>query len=376
MTLDVPSSDGFVEVEISSLKRKINGEELELLVSNIYRPLILNGSVNISHNGKRIKVEDFPIDTDFKIEKFSFPVIEKYTAEKVGSGMAMMRPAGTKKIHGWIGRLTPRSGVKGGIRCYKLGRLIYDKEFFGHPDAHYKQTLNFLFGEVHLDHVPATTNKTDFDRDSSQWSKVQEAMYQLLKPHIDDLLGREIREPSEEEKERVKTAKELVAELMKLRKIDLEGPAIPSQEDYGQKPKEKEGDGRIYERFNQRKNKPRTPPPPDAVGKRRRLKEFMEWKIRPMDEDIRSIIEKDGDKKVLIINNLFPGFKAAKGQILYLIETAAMQLSKPNEDEKLTINEYIESFDNLYSFFCSHLDTAKESLQKKKTKNGNVLLKK
>ncbi|KKT81326.1 MAG: hypothetical protein UW78_C0012G0003 [Candidatus Azambacteria bacterium GW2011_GWA1_44_9] len=219
-----------------------------------------------------------------------------------------------------------------------------------------------------MDHVSATTNKTDFDRDSHEWLVVQRLMFPILKPHIDDLLGRDIQEPSDEEKERVKTAKELVAELMKLKKMELEGPAMIDTEAYGQKPKEHEGNGKINERKNQRQNQPRTPPPADAIGKRRRLKEFLDWAVRPMDEAIRSVIEEKEGKKILVINNLFPGFKAAKGHTLYLIETAAIQLSKPDKDEKATVEEYVESFDSLYSFFCTHLDSAKETLQKRKTK--------
>ena len=359
MTIDSFSPGGLVKIEITGLRRKINEEELVTLVSDIYRPLILDGSVNIKHNGREITVTDFPLDATYDRQKFSF------------TDTQMLPSGGHDKnlmVHGWIGRLTSRSGIKGGMRCYKLGRLISDREFFGQPDAHYKQTLNFLFGEVYLDHVPATTNKTDFDRDSTAWRDIQDRMFMILQPHIDDLLGRDIQEPSDEEKERVKTARELVAELIKLRKIELEGSATIDVRAYGQKPKENEGIGRVYERKNKRQNSPKTPPPPDAIGKRKRLKEFLDWSIRPMDDAIRSIIEETSGKNTLVINNLFSGFKVAKGQTLYLIETAAIQLSKPDKDEKMTVEEYMESFDSLYSFFCTNLDSAKESIQKKKTK--------
>jgi len=69
----------------------------------------------------------------------------------------------------------------------------------------------------------------------------------------------------------------------------------------------------------------------------------------------------------LVINNIFPGYKAAKGNTLYLIETATLQLVKPNEDEIITPDEYLARFDELYSFFCNNLDIAKENLKKKKT---------
>lgn len=93
----------------------------------------------------------------------------------------------------------------------------------------------------------------------------------------------------------------------------------------------------------------------------------MDWDIRGMSESVRSKIEEREGRQTLVINNLFPGFISAKGNSLYLIETAAIQLAKPaDKDEKCTPEEYIESFDELYSFFCSNLDLAKEKLEERK----------
>ena len=346
--------DGWVEMQISDLKRNIKNEELESLVINTYRPLIEDGVVDFFNNGEKLKVGRFPLDGDFKIQPFSFPV--KYGNKNY------------KTVSGWIGRLTPRSGTKGGMRCYRLGRQICEREFFGQPDANYKQTLNFLFGEVHLNHVPATTNKTDFDRDSQEWIEVEEKMSEMLEPHVKDLLGREILEPTNEEKERVKKAKELVNELLRMKKLDFEGKSLTDLYAKGQKQKENDGKA-ISRKYGEpsRKNNPATPPPKDSIGKRRRIKEFMDWDIRGMNESVRSKIEESNGKRLLVINNLFPGFKSANGNNLYLIETAAIQLAKPaDKDEKWTIEEYIENFDELYSFFCSNLETAKEKLDSRK----------
>ena len=82
-----------------------------------------------------------------------------------------------------------------------------------------------------------------------------------------------------------------------------------------------------------------------------------------MEEGLRSKIENSKDGKLLVINNLFSGFKAAKGNLLYLIETAAIQLAKPEPEEKITTEEYIIDFDELYSFFCDNLEKAKENLK-------------
>ena len=353
--------DGYVEIEVSGLKRPIENEELELLMKETYRPLIDSEEIEIYINGKIIKTDQFPLDKDFKIENFSF---------QVENGNKNY-----ESVSGWIGRLIPKSGVRGGLKCYKLGRLICDREYFGQHDANYKHTLNFLFGEIYLNHVPATTNKTDFDRDSDEWHEISEKMFVLLQPHIDELLGRgDIQEPTDEEKERVKKAKEIVEELLKMKKMNFEGKSLSDIYTQGQKAKENLNvrPGAVNNHDPKRKNNPATPPPQNATGKRRRIKEFMDWDVRAMDEAVRSKIETEEGKRLLVINNLFPGYKAAKGHYLYLIETAAIQLSRPDKDEKLTPEEYIEDFDNLYSFFCSNLDTAKEKLEDKKR---NKLLK-
>lgn len=354
MPLPCENLEGYVKIEVGKLGRKFKDDEVKTLLLETYRPLIEKNEVTIEYNGEKLKIKPFPIQN--KLRDFSFGV--KNASNKFG------------EVKGWIAYLIPKSGLKGGLRCYKLGRLICDKEFFSRYDASYKQTLNFLFGEVHLNHVPVTTNKTDFDRDSSEWTETQDKMYEILKPYIDELLGRDIQEPSEEEKERVVQARNIMAEIMKLREKELKGVGIIHDISLGQKPrgisieKEKKQKNTI---LTGRKNEPRTPPPPSAKGKRKRLKEFMDWNIRPMEETLRSKIELDEKgHKLLIINNLFPGFRAAKGNLIYLLESAAIQLAKPDSEEKIKIGEYISDFDELYSFICDNLDLAKENLKKKK----------
>jgi len=357
ITTEFNNLDGYVEIEVSGLRRKIKNEEIKELLIDTYRPVIEKKEVSFFINGEEVKVDKFPLDNDFKIQTFSFPV-------KKGNKYY-------QKVYGWVGRLIPRSGTKGGLKCYKLGRLISNREFFGHPDANYKQTLNFLFGEVHLNHVPATTNKTDFDRDSSEWEEIQMEMYRILKPHIDDLLGRDIQEPTDDEKDRVKKAKEIVDELLRLKKIDLKGLAVSDLYSQGQKYRENHPNVNTIRNseLSKRKNNPATPPPIDSTGKRNRLKEFLDWTVRPMDDSVRSQIEEKNGINLLIINNLFPGFVAAKGNQLYLLETAAIQLSVPEKDEKLTPQEYLVKFDELYSFFCININKAKENLENRKLKN-------
>lgn len=347
----VEVTEGYVRIKVTGLKRKIREEDLKKALINTYRPLIDAGEAEIYYNGVLLKIEPFPIEDD----RYNFSFKVKNSIDDLDN------------VRGWIGHLVSRSGVKGGIRCYKLGRLIYDQQFFGHPDPSYKQTLNLLFGEVHLDHVPVTTNKTGFDCDSIQWSEVQEKMFEILQPYIDELLGREIKEPTDEEKERVKKAREMMAEILKRYNKNFKGNEAVAGESFGQKSRETLGEKAIDAPTpSGKKYNPRTPPPPNAEGKRRRVREFMEWVIRPIDERLRSIIEEVDGKKLLVINNLFPGFVKANGNMLYLIESAAIQLTLPEADEKMTPQDYIKNFDELYAFCCENFNSVKEDLSKKK----------
>lgn len=345
---------GYVKIEVNDLKRKFKNEEVKKILIETYRPLIDNDEIEINFNSELIKTEKFPIDKT--LLEFEFKV-NNYT-----KGL-------TRNVKGWVGYLLPRSGIRGGIKCYKLGRLISDREYFGHPDPSNKQSLNFLFGEIYIDHVPVTTNKTDFDRNSVEWEEVQSEMFKILQPYIDELLGREVEEPTDEEKKRVKEVRDYVAELLRMRQKEMKGSMGVDGVAFGQKsPVKKEKENADISKNEKLGSKePKTPPPSNAIGKRKRLKEFMDWMIRPMDENIRSKIEvSDKNNKVLVINNLFSGFKAAKGNEIYLIESAALQLTLPDGDEKITPKEYLNEFDDLFSFFCSNLNKVKASLKKKK----------
>jgi hypothetical protein len=96
----------------------------------------------------------------------------------------------------------------------------------------------------------------------------------------------------------------------------------------------------------------------------------MDWEPRPMDEGLRSIIEESKGRKLLVINNLFPGYRAAEknsqSMQLYLLETASIQLALPDPEERISPREYIEIFDELFSFFCENLSKAKENIAKRK----------
>src|SRR5216684_4185902 len=149
---------------------------LSARLSDTYRPLIVRADLKISINGAR--VEAAPIN--FR-EEHRFAV----------------RAAGTT-IRGWYGLAEPEGrGVNyvPGLRCYKLGRLITDGEFFGHPNAVQVSGMARLVGEVDLALVPLTMNKSDFARDGAEWTAVEQRMHSLLAPIAKRLAEDELAPP-------------------------------------------------------------------------------------------------------------------------------------------------------------------------------------
>ncbi len=356
MALETNAIYGYTKIEIGELKITLTQKFKEKLTENLvttYRPLIESGEVSLEVDGEHIKTRVYPLEKDFSIEKISI---------KVKNNVA----------NGWVGRLAPRTGVRGGIRCYYKGRLICDREFFGHPDPTYKGTLNFLFGELHLDFVSPNTNKTDFKRDTQEWQIVESEMFNILHPHIDELLGRKVEEPDEEDVKRIKKAKELYQRIMEMMQNKIEGLAVGG-ENIGQKRPEKNDEPESVDPYmNTRPRQPynpKTSPPENAIGSRKRLRKFMDWEIRNMDENIRSKIEERDGGKILIVNKSFPGYTRTNGNDFYLLETAALQ-TVPIDEGPIGAKIYLEEFDKFFARICENMDVAKDFLAKSKVKRN------
>src|SRR5207245_1302087 len=93
-------------------------------------------------------------------------------------------------ISGWVGTVDPAQRTADfvpGVRCYRLGRLVKDGEFFGHPTPAQEPGMSQLIGEVEIPRVPLTINKSDFDRDSAPWVDIERRLHRLLKPLVRQL---------------------------------------------------------------------------------------------------------------------------------------------------------------------------------------------
>jgi len=154
---DADPASHFTIVQVSSLNKYYPGL-VDAVVRDLqqrFAPFIGDGSVTLKVNTKTCKPEAFDLLEDTRSD-FE-------TCDSHGN-----------RIYGWYGLLTQGSN-KGlyGFHTYRLGRMIttYDKIGIGeHP------TISRIIGEIHLDHVPVTHNKREFDRESSLFKDAEAAL--------------------------------------------------------------------------------------------------------------------------------------------------------------------------------------------------------
>jgi len=347
---------GYCKFQIKDLKkRRQDINRIKTVLSNTYRKYLEEGKASITINGEPIAPLVLPIYEGFGIQQFK---------EKAPQGWW---------IKGWIGRLKRDVRVRGGpriiggMRLLRKERLIYDGEYFGHPDFRHKASLGMLIGEVELTpKVPVLPNKTGFIIDSPEWDEAQKIMYDILKPHIDALLKQKEEETvTREEKKRVSQVRRMMIEAFKL--LSKYGDLDLLGKDRGRKRREqrpkapeviKEQDLTGEERREHKEHEPRTPPPEDAVGRLKRLSKMPEWELKDLGLDIRSEWGKKNGNRCLLINKKYCLYEEREGDELYIAETAALQLAKPEAEEKLTLKEYLDEVDLLMRAFCEVFDSA------------------
>ena len=348
---------GYCKFEIKNLKkRRQDINRIKTVLSNVYRKYLVEGKSSITVNGEPVTPLELPIYEGFELQQFKEKTLQGWW------------------IKGWIGRLKrdtrvqSRPRIAGGMRLLRHGRLICDGEYFGHRDFRYKASLGMLIGEVELaTKVPVLPNKTGFDTDSPEWDESQKVMYEVLKPHIEALLRQKEEETvTREEKKRVSQVRSLMIEAFKL--LSKYGGLYGRfGEDAGRKKREhrpeglepiKEADSTEKDKRQYKQQEPRTSPPEDAVGRLRRLGKMPEWEPKVLEPEIRSEWGEKNGNRCLLINKKYCLYEERKGDDLYIAETAALQLARPEEDEKLTIKEYSIEVDLIMRVFCEVYNSA------------------
>ncbi|GAI27290.1 unnamed protein product [marine sediment metagenome] len=96
----------------------------------------------------------------------------------------------------------------------------------------------------------------------------------------------------------------------------------------------------------------------EAVGRLRRLGKMPEWELKVLEPEIRSDWGKKNGNRCLLINKKYCLYEEREGDDLYIAETAALQLARPEEEEKLTSKEYLNEVDLLMRAFCEVYSSA------------------
>ncbi len=336
------SNEGYFRVRVTNLKRDVNTNALVTKLGDIYRPLLLDNSVTISVNGR--KVEALQIDY-LEGDQNLAPQVAKIQT-RFGDWIEVK-----------IGVLADGQRVKPGIRCYYKGRLMEDEQFFGMPTPGQMPQMSRFIGEAHLDFVPVTTNKNSFDRGSVQWDGSVRAMRAVLDPWVKKMgeLQIEQRNPIEaREKDIARRAKRVLEHVLAQTGLITKG-MLPGESEgrrpptpTGLPPRPRGGGG-----GSGGPKEGRTAPVLEAtISEIKRWGAMYNWEVVSMGSLARrsEVVEENG-KQVFKLNTDYPLYQAAKragdGALeIYVNETAIIKLAEIVTKGK-SIEDYLELLDGL-----------------------------
>lgn len=326
---------GYVRIRIDGVDKRVDPRRLGLRLADVYRPLLKATELTIVLNGRAL---DPPAIATLEMTEFR------------------VRAAGTY-LTGWIGiadRENSRPDAEPGIRCYKLGRLINQGEFFGHPSVAQSPGLAQLIGEVDLLPVPLTINKSDFDRDSQEWIAVETRLHGLLSPLVRRLQRDDQVPPSRSAVRAAEQARRLLSQALRL----AERPELfPGEVSGGTAPLEAgEQVPPLPLTFDKRpvegtERDAAGEPPGDfpapkqadkAPTKRRGLGGI---RIAALDPTIRSRLVIEAGTTWIVVNSRYPLFVERGGDVLYQVETAVREICRTIEG--ITVAEYERRIEEL-----------------------------
>ena len=82
------------------------------------------------------------------------------------------------------------------------------------------------------------------------------------------------------------------------------------------------------------------------------------WELRFLEPDIRSDCGEKEGQRCLLINTNFCLYKERDGDEFYLAETAALQLARPEVDERLALEQYLYTASQIMRAFCEVLNAS------------------
>jgi len=280
---------GVVKISLWHLNKKIILGNLFHTLELTYAPLLRTGEVKMWLNFTQV--------LGFELDYYDGP--EKINLE-VGPG---------KKVIANVGLIKPVKGVRGGFRCYEFGRLITSNEFFGQKTREDKYAFEKLAGEVFIDFdVPLIMNKTNFDKDSEDWSILQKMMYGVLDPWVRKLAGKRT-EPSKVEVAHQKNINESYEDF-RLTKIE--------RLSFKEKPEDVD---RSYDNLV-----------PDY-----------KVEFRSLDKRLRYQVVTEGGEKKILVNISFPAYKIWEKDVeFYLTDILVHELARKDSQ---TLDEFFNKCD-------------------------------
>lgn len=336
--LAVPVEEGYVGIRLTRLNRhRIDARSLAQRLADVYGELIAAGRCTIVLNGEELRAPELPLDRPRTDVAF--------------------RLADGRAVRGWFGRLAPdvakKGRLRGGLRLTVHGRLIVDGEFFGHRGPWFKQSLNQLIGVLELGAVPVNMNKTDFDRDSAEWTQVQEYMHRAIAPLVLELSGqRDADRVTRSDWRRVRAAQALVEQaLAVLRVDDVLMPELGSRRSpllRALPPPPQPGAPRPAGRdVLLARSDPEREPAPAGSRRERGTRAALIWEPRVMPEDVRSGWDDTGGPPRLLINTHYPLYRAAKGEVWYTVETGLFELLRRTRGDELGVDGYYDEVNRI-----------------------------
>lgn len=316
---------GYVRVEIGEMDKKLDPLRVRARLAEVYRPLLLSGEVHIRVNRAPVEPGPWPLDEEHTISV----------------------RAGGRIVHGWYGLLPdpPPPGIAAGFRLYHLGRLIGDPVWFGHQGPALHPALARLVGEVEIPAMPVTMNKSDVDRDSAEWSAVENRLHRLLAPVVRRLTREQGPVASPQALRTADQVRRILARALRLLEsgqlfesataAGSEGPegqltldqmrserALP--DDDAQPDQAAGADVETDDEGAEPTSAaPRPRVPPRGGGSRRGFGDVV---IRALDSRVRSaMVEEDGVRRI-VINSQFPLYDVRKGDLWYQLETALREV--------------------------------------------------
>lgn len=338
---------GYFNARITNLSnKKLDTKIIQARLGDTYRPLLDSGAVRIFVNNQAVtplEIKYLESDANFRPER-----------KRLGTGFG--DPINIK-----VGILEEGQKVKPGMRCYYRGRLIEDGEFFGMSTPAQFPQASKLIGEVHLDHLDVTMNKSDFIKDA-KWDdavavirqQVLEAWYKKLKElRIENTFKLE-----SYEKAIARDAKKALEHILSLTQLitrrtlpgSSAGRLPPTPDDTAKSPPS----GRTRNVGN---IEGATPPDINATKapNYKRWGALHEWEPVSMgNPDIRSEVVKEDDREIVRINIDYRMYQAAKkagrdALFLYQGQTAIIEICR-REYPQLTPAEFQDKVNELEGY--------------------------